>query len=232
MKITVLGCNGPYPAIGGATSGYLLQDGEKSFLLDLGSGVFARLCEHMDPVRLSAVILTHLHFDHCSDLGVLNYYCQVKRKKGWSGKLACYLPAVEQELIEYQRQYDSLSLLPLRAGELVLDGIPFRFYLMRHPVPCLGLTVGTFGYTGDTNVCDGLRELLQNCNIALMDGGFLQQDYSEAFPHMHAALAESLALSYGVKPYITHISPQYTKEELERECHGTAQIVQQGMVIL
>lgn len=40
MKLTVLGKYGPYPAVGGATSGYLLETGKASFVLDMGSGVF------------------------------------------------------------------------------------------------------------------------------------------------------------------------------------------------
>ena len=38
MKLTVLGCNGPYPAPGGACSGYLLQEGDTGVLLDCGAG--------------------------------------------------------------------------------------------------------------------------------------------------------------------------------------------------
>lgn len=49
MKLTVLGCNGPYPAPGGACSGYLLQEGDTGVLLDCGAGVLAQLEKHMPP---------------------------------------------------------------------------------------------------------------------------------------------------------------------------------------
>ena len=41
MKLTVLGCNGPYPAAGGACSGYLLETGDTRVLLDCGAGALA-----------------------------------------------------------------------------------------------------------------------------------------------------------------------------------------------
>ena len=76
MNVTVLGKYGPYPKAGGAASGYLLSAGGNRILLDCGSGVFSRLISLCPPEELSAVHLTHLHADHSSDLGVMNYYLQ------------------------------------------------------------------------------------------------------------------------------------------------------------
>ena len=49
MRLTILGMNGPFPAPGGATSGYLLTAGEASVALDLGSGTLARLTSLTPP---------------------------------------------------------------------------------------------------------------------------------------------------------------------------------------
>lgn len=67
MQLTILGNSGPYPAPGGACSGYLLSQGDTHVLLDCGLGVLARLQEHISLGALSALVLTHLHFDHVSD---------------------------------------------------------------------------------------------------------------------------------------------------------------------
>lgn len=75
MKLTVLGCNGPYPAPGGACSGYLLQEGDTGVLLDCGAGVLAQLEKHMPPQNLTAIVLSHLHYDHMSDMLPLIYRC-------------------------------------------------------------------------------------------------------------------------------------------------------------
>ena len=73
MRLTVLGCNGPYPAPEGACSGYLVEAEGAALQLDLGSGVLARLTGRMPPEELTALLFSHWHGDHCSDLLPLIY---------------------------------------------------------------------------------------------------------------------------------------------------------------
>ena len=68
MKLTILGMNGPFPAPGGATSGYLVTSGEAAIALDMGTGTLAHLTARMAPELLNALLLTHRHYDHCSDV--------------------------------------------------------------------------------------------------------------------------------------------------------------------
>ena len=71
MKMTILGCYGPYPAAGGACSGYLVQEAGCTILLDCGNGVLSRMQEHIDFLQLDAALISHLHADHLSDLMIL-----------------------------------------------------------------------------------------------------------------------------------------------------------------
>ena len=75
MIFTVLGMNGPYAAAGGAGSGYLLRDDEmkENILLDCGPGVAARIQKYIGLRSLSGVVLSHLHYDHMSDMLALQY---------------------------------------------------------------------------------------------------------------------------------------------------------------
>ena len=66
--LTVLGCDGSWPGPGGAGSGYLVRAAGTSILLDAGPGTFAQLQQHADPGDITAVILTHVHPDHWTDL--------------------------------------------------------------------------------------------------------------------------------------------------------------------
>ena len=59
MRLTVLGCNGPYPAPEGACSGYLVEAEGAALQLDLGSGVLARLTGRMPPEELTALLFSH-----------------------------------------------------------------------------------------------------------------------------------------------------------------------------
>jgi len=81
MKLTVLGCCGPYPAAGGACSGYLLEEDGYRVLIDCGNGVLSRLQQHLKSWELEAVLLSHLHFDHTADLMVLRYALDYARAR-------------------------------------------------------------------------------------------------------------------------------------------------------
>jgi ribonuclease BN (tRNA processing enzyme) len=70
LTLTVLGCDGSHPAAGGAASGYLVRSWESgtSVWMDAGPGTFANLQRFTDPLALSAIVLTHEHNDHFSDI--------------------------------------------------------------------------------------------------------------------------------------------------------------------
>ena len=68
MRITVLGKSPSWEDAGGACSGYLIEDGATSLLLDCGNGVFSKLRLYRDYTDLDAVLVSHLHADHFLDL--------------------------------------------------------------------------------------------------------------------------------------------------------------------
>ena len=78
MQLTILGNNGPFPAPNGACSGYLLESdsGDTRVLIDCGPGVLARLMDLGGPAALDAVLLSHLHYDHMSDMLPMQYALQ------------------------------------------------------------------------------------------------------------------------------------------------------------
>ena len=71
MRLTVLGCSGSGPGPASPASGYLVTAGATRLLMDLGNGAFGALLRHADPWRLDAVVLSHLHADHCADMSNL-----------------------------------------------------------------------------------------------------------------------------------------------------------------
>ena len=98
MKLTVLGNNGPFPAAGGACSGYLLQSAMANILIDCGNGTLANLQKIVSIDKLDAVVLTHLHSDHVSDIHIMKYAIEIKRRRGIFDKLLkVYAPAEPAE---------------------------------------------------------------------------------------------------------------------------------------
>ena len=68
LSVTVLGCSGSYPGPGGACSGYLVEDGRTRVWVDAGSGTLANLQTHCRLGEVDAVVLSHEHPDHWTDL--------------------------------------------------------------------------------------------------------------------------------------------------------------------
>jgi ribonuclease BN (tRNA processing enzyme) len=68
LRITVLGKSPSWQDAGGACSGYLIEEGSTSLLLDCGNGVFSKLRRYRDYLSIDAVVLSHLHADHILDV--------------------------------------------------------------------------------------------------------------------------------------------------------------------
>ncbi|MCB1038232.1 MAG: MBL fold metallo-hydrolase, partial [Acidimicrobiales bacterium] len=69
IEITLLGTGSPLPDPNRAGPSTLVRAGGHTFLFDAGRGVGLRLAAAAQPwSTLSAVVLTHLHSDHITDL--------------------------------------------------------------------------------------------------------------------------------------------------------------------
>ena len=74
MQLTVLGCRAGMPADGQPSSGYLVDTGKTKILLDCGPGIATALSASIQPGSLDAIIISHMHVDHCHDLLPLGKY--------------------------------------------------------------------------------------------------------------------------------------------------------------
>ncbi len=68
MKVTLLGTGTPTPSLKRQSSGYLIEVGDDTIVMDHGAGAHHRLMEsgHMS-TDVTHVFLSHLHYDHCLD---------------------------------------------------------------------------------------------------------------------------------------------------------------------
>lgn len=211
MKLTCLGINGPYPAAGGATSGYLVVHGNTRLQMDMGSGVLSALTGITAPEELTAVLLSHWHYDHCNDLLPLIYRME---SLPHAQPLNVYAPADETSPVRQALlKCPAFRLHDLHPGDsLTLGDVQVQAGLARHPVPSLmyRLTAQerSLCYTGDTNQLEGLEAFVQGCHLLLADGLFPASLWSSAKPHLSAQLAACLARDAGAqKLLITHLNP-------------------------
>lgn len=71
MKLTAIGTAGCFPGRAALASCYLIESDEDTptrIVLDLGSGALSPLQQTIDTDRISAIVLSHLHPDHCMDM--------------------------------------------------------------------------------------------------------------------------------------------------------------------
>jgi ribonuclease BN (tRNA processing enzyme) len=68
MRLRVLGKSPSWQDADGACSGYLVEDGGTTLLVDCGNGVFSKLRRYRDYVAVDAVVISHMHADHFLDL--------------------------------------------------------------------------------------------------------------------------------------------------------------------
>lgn len=71
LSVTVLGCSGTYAAVDGACSGYLVRGRGTTVWMDTGPGTLANVQRHTAFADIDAVVISHCHPDHWTELPVL-----------------------------------------------------------------------------------------------------------------------------------------------------------------
>ena len=235
MKLTVLGCEGPFPGPGGATSGYLVEAGADAVALDLGSGTLGSLTALRKPEALTALVFSHWHHDHCADALPLIY-----RLQACGAVLDVWGPEDKGSPVYGTLAREAcVRLHTLRPGDRQqLGGFTLEAFEARHPVPALMLRLRAEGrvlcYTGDTNTVPGLEAFAKDADLLLADGLFPEALWAEGKPHLSAALTAKLARDAAVKRLVvTHLNPMLDSETLLREARAifpAADLARRGAV--
>lgn len=219
MKLTVLGNNGLYPLPGGACPGYLISHMGTNVLLDCGTGVLAHLLERITLKELHAIVLSHLHFDHVSDILPMTYALAGSGRSEPVPLIAPTEPAPIREL------FDARVYSVREPGEMTIGALTLSFRPGRHPVPAYIVSVRSedarLVYTGDTNTHPVLADFFESADLLLADAGLLEADWAEQKPHLSAARCGKLARAAGVKRLLlTHLSPLCAPEAALEEARG------------
>ena len=234
MKLTVLGNNGPYPSKDGACSGYLIQSdsGSTSILLDCGTGSLAALRRYLPLEKLSAVLLSHLHYDHMSDMLPMHYALQFSSRELPLNVYAPQEPAEVRALLRGPHT-DVWVLRDVTIGEMKISVCPAR-----HPIPTWAIKVECDGaalvYTGDTNTDTALEFFCDGADLLLADAGLSEADWKETAPHLSAKKCGQLAKDTRAKQLLlTHLNPKYDPQALlaeAAEVYPKAELAERGQV--
>jgi ribonuclease BN (tRNA processing enzyme) len=252
MRLTVVGCSGSYPGPESPASCYLVEaehdDGTGSrtwrVLLDLGSGALGALHRYVDPLAVDAVLLSHLHADHCLDLAgyyVLRKYhpegaqprIPVWGPPGTAGRMArAYDLEPNPGMTE---EFDFREWAgPVRLGPFTVEPVA-----VQHPVPAFALRVtadgATLVYSGDTGPCAGLESAAAGADLLLAEASFRTGDPNPPDLHLTGTDCGDVAARQGVgRLVLTHVPPWFDPAvalaEARQRFSGPAELARSGAV--
>jgi ribonuclease BN (tRNA processing enzyme) len=219
LSVTVLGCDGSYPGPGGACSGYLLACDDTRIWLDAGSGTMANLQRQLPIEDLDAVVISHHHPDHWSDLEHLAVASKWVLRRP---PIPVYAPEDIPALLRVGAAADILHWHTVRDGDRVeIGSMTLSFSATDHVATTLAVRVDgghrSLGYSADTGPGWDLSSLGSGLNLALCEATYLS-DEEGSIPHLSARQAGLSAKKAAVQRLvITHLWPGVDRAEAQDE---------------
>ena len=222
MRLTVVGCSGSYPGPDSPASCYLLEAEHEGrtwrVVMDLGSGALGALHRYADPLTIDAVILSHLHADHCLDLcgyHVLRRYhptgpapiLPVYGPEGTADRMALAYDLPLEPGMKEEFDFRVWPTEPVVVGPFTITAVP-----VVHPVPAYSLRVEAggrvLGYSGDCGPCDGLSTAVAGVDLLLAEASFEEGADNPADLHLTGKECAELAIQAEAGQLVlTHVPP-------------------------
>jgi ribonuclease BN (tRNA processing enzyme) len=212
LSLTVLGCDGSHAGAGGAASGYLVRSWTSgtSVWLDAGPGTFANLQRYCDPVSLDAVVLSHEHSDHWSDIA--GFVTAAHHSFDWRRPPLTVLaaPGIRERL--GKEAEGILDWVTVGDGEgREVGGLTMRFSATDHGPVTLAVALegdgATLGYSADSGPGWALSALGSGLDLVLCEATYTKE-HEGTLQHMSARQAgESARAAQAKRLVVTHRWP-------------------------
>lgn len=229
MELHVIGCSGSVSGPDNPASCYLVRHEEAALVLDLGPGSFGALSAAIDPRVLTAVCLSHLHPDHCSDVCSLHVASRYAPDAPWPG-IPILGPTGTAERLARLYEVDPAAIASSAAEFSTRDWAPeqqlgpfmVRTTRVDHPVEAYAIRIEAGGasltYSGDTAWCQSLIDLAAGSDLLLAEASYATA--ADNPPHVHLTPPETarIAAEAGVgRLVLTHVPPWFDRDAAAAE---------------
>jgi ribonuclease BN (tRNA processing enzyme) len=220
LRLTVLGCNGSYPGPGGAASGYLVQSATTTLWVDAGSGTLANLQRHVGLGDVDAVVLSHEHPDHWSDIE--GYYVAMTYGESPRKGIPVLAPTGLRQVTHTAKDGSTFDWRLIGDGDTAsLGDISLTFSRTDHHVETMAMRLESggkvLGYSADSGPGWSMEALGAGIDLALCEASFLQ-DREGSVQHFSARQAGTTARAAGAgRLVLTHTWPTIDLEAIRAE---------------
>lgn len=219
LRITVIGCSGTYSSSDSSCSSYLVRTASTTVLLDAGPGSSIELQRHVDLADIDAIIVSHEHPDHWTELPSLYhaYRFGIGRAHvplyGTAGTRTLF-DAACAEGTKYTFDWTTID----QASQTRIGDIDFSFSLTDHPVETLAIRAEAGGrsvaYSADTGPGWDPAEFGRAIDVLVYEASLRVDMEDRGIPHVSGRQAGSKAETAGIGHLVlTHIPPGEEPDE-------------------
>ena len=223
LTLIPIGVGCACPAPGEAQSGYLVRAGSTAVMVDMGSGVLTRLRREIAPEDLAALVVTHLHPDHCVDVMGLEVHMVWGPGAGSPRLRVIGPPGLRERLIAFSGAsgfdvaFDFEEFAAGNGEVRLADDLVMRHREVPHLPPTNAVRLERGGAAivlgADCAPSTALPELAAGCDVLVCEATWGTGPPVEGVPHMTAADAGRAAAAAGAgRLLLTHLDPSSPAE--------------------
>lgn len=237
MKLTILGSSGGYPGPKNPSSGFLVEHAGARLWIDAGHGTFSALQRLVDFTAVDAILISHVHADHCVDLYAFNIAMRFHEQGVLRRSLYCPLEVWERMPLllgdppDGEKSFSqSFDFHPTEAGGTVemteVAGVRVSFLRTDHPNYCLAMRLesdsGVLTYSADTGPGADLAGFARDSDLLLCEATY-QEGRVGAPVHLTARQAAETARRAGARQLVlTHVWPAFDPQRSVEEAKAAA----------
>lgn len=225
LRLDVLGAGPAYTdRVGSTGAAYLIRSGGTAIVLDLGQGSFPRLASTIEPSKLDAVVVSHLHPDHFIDLVALRHYLRWQFHPG--RRVRVIAPAGLGDRLDALHNEPgftaaALDVETVEPGRFDTGAVSLQACRVRHTADSYGFRIASRSgdgpglvYSGDCGRAEDLDALVQPGDALLSEVSFGPGPVPPGAKHLDGPAVGALAARTSPgRVLLTHIQMGFDEDE-------------------